>query len=230
MVFVDAPHVIDVPTVGTGAFEKFDSTAGSSETDAELIPRAWWSSKEPEQTGLPNKVYEGLDETMTFLREVIDTQGPFDACFGFSQGAALAAVLSSVLESPNLHEAFSSLKDQSDGQKAFKAVVLVAGFKLDLPPEWYGVRPESKSQTLKTRSLHILGRTDTIVGTDRSEALVSAFTNPRVEWHEGSHFVPSKKSWRDFFGDYFRNLNQTDESLIPSPGTTEDNLSNLPKI
>ncbi|EGG12783.1 uncharacterized protein MELLADRAFT_101314 [Melampsora larici-populina 98AG31] len=168
MVFVDAPHVIDVPTVGAGAFEKF--------TDAELIPRAWWSSKEPEQTGLPHKVYEGLD------------------------GAALAAVLSSVLEYPNLHTAFSDLKDQTDGQKAFKAVVLVAGFKLDLPPEWYGVRPDSDN---------------------RSEPLVSAFMNPRVEWHDGSHFVPSKKSWRDFFCNYVQKLDQTDESLIPSPGQTE---------
>ncbi|KAG0144028.1 hypothetical protein CROQUDRAFT_95526 [Cronartium quercuum f. sp. fusiforme G11] len=235
-VFVDAPHVIEVPSLGMGAFDKFDSTAvatTSSETDPELIPRAWWITKDPEQTGLPHKLYQGWDQTMAFLREVIDTQGPFDACLGFSQGAALAAIVGSVLECPTVHPSFSDLKDKPNGQKALKAVILVAGFKLDLQSEWYGDRSDSDSKTLKTRSLHILGRTDSIVGEDRSQPLISSFENPRVEWHDGGHFVPSKKSWRELFANYLQNLDNPDESAVPSPSEGVESIgtnTNVAKI
>ncbi|MBW0546560.1 hypothetical protein O181_086275 [Austropuccinia psidii MF-1] len=230
MVFVDAPHVIEVPSTATGAFEQFDSAAVTNhteDTDPALIPRAWWRMKE--QVGLSGEtqlIYQGFDQSMAFLRQVIDNQGPFAACFGFSQGAAMAAILGSVVERPSLCVAFSHppMKEQLP----FKAVILIAGFKISLPDKLYGDGLE-QNQKLTTRSLHVLGRTDAIVGEDRSLPLVEAFLNPRVVWHDGGHFVPAKKNWRDFFSSYFQNLDDPNDSLVPNPESSNENMEG-PKI
>jgi len=74
-----------------------------------------------------------------------------------------------------------------------------------------------------TPSLHVLGRNDVIVSTARSKTLIDVFESPRVEWHDGGHFVPSKATWRQFFKDYFASYD--DESSVrpadvrsPTPG------------
>ncbi|WAQ83612.1 hypothetical protein PtA15_4A60 [Puccinia triticina] len=219
MVFVDAPLVIEVPDPTNNSLSQFDSAAVANhtpETDPALIPRAWWRSKEIEdgENGT-RKIYEGFDESMQFIRRVIDDQGPFDACFGFSQGAALAGIISSILEHPSLHTAFSV--PPLTAQKPFKAAILVSGFQLHHPPVWHS-NSDGTHTKLNTRSLHVIGKTDVIVGEDRSQSLVDVFTNPRVERHDGGHFVPSKKNWRDFFALYMQSLDQADESLVLSPG------------
>ncbi|PLW15547.1 hypothetical protein PCANC_14537 [Puccinia coronata f. sp. avenae] len=219
MVFVDAPIVIDVPDATSDDLNKYDSAAVAThtpETDPALIPRAWWKAKEitdgPDGT---RKTYEGFDESMKFIRRVIDEQGPFDACFGFSQGAAMAGLLASYLERPSLHTAFSD--PPLTAQQPFKAAILVAGFRLNHPPAWH--RSSDGTYTkLTTRSLHVIGNTDVIVAEDRSQSLVDAFEKPRVERHDGGHFVPSKKSWRDFFALYMQSIHLQDDSQVPSPG------------
>ncbi|KAI9604733.1 hypothetical protein KEM48_002783 [Puccinia striiformis f. sp. tritici PST-130] len=228
MVFVDAPIIVQAPDP-TGAYvNKYDSAAVADptpETDPALIPRAWWRTKEiPDGENGIKKIYEGLDESLRFIRRVIDEQGPFVACFGFSQGAALAGILTSILEHPSLHTAFS--EPPLTSQKPFKAAILVSGFKLRHPPVW-DRSSEGVDTKLTTRSLHVIGKTDTVIGDDLSQSLVDAFAEPRVERHDGGHFVPSKKSWRDFFALYMQSLNQPDkpdESLIASPGPKLDVL------
>jgi hypothetical protein len=44
---------------------------------------------------------------------------------------------------------------------------------------------------IKTPTLHVLGRTDVIVGMKRSQSLVDACDTPRVEWHEGGQHADS---------------------------------------
>lgn len=65
---------------------------------------------------------------------------------------------------------------------------------------------------------------------DRSESLVNVFEKPRVERHDGGHFVPSKKSWRDFFALYMRSIQQGDDSLVPSPGQSLKVLDDVAKF
>ncbi|KAA1081397.1 hypothetical protein PGT21_035171 [Puccinia graminis f. sp. tritici] len=231
MVFVDAPLVIQVPDPTGNSLSQFDSAAVADhtpETDPALIPRGWWKSKEIEDgANGSRKIFEGFEESLQFIRRVIDEQGPFDACFGFSQGAALAGIISSILEQPSLHTTFSV--PPLTAQKPFKAAILVSGFRLKHPPVW----PSSSDgidTKLNTRSLHIIGKTDAIVSEDRSQSLVDVFAKPRVERHDGGHFVPSKKNWRDFFALYVQSLDQADDSLVPSPGQTTNLLDGAAKF
>lgn len=227
MVFVDAPHVIQLPTSTGEDLNKFDSMASSlDESDPTSIPRAWWIMKEV--VGESNQIrhiFQGFDESIKSLRKVIDEQGPFDACFGFSQGAALAGILSSILEHPPLHPAFS--EPPLTEQKPLKAVILVSGFKpAGLLHMW---RKDDQDSDIKlvTRSLHVVGRTDLIIGEERTNSLIQVYSDPRVEWHDGGHFVPSKKNWRDFFLLYFQTMGQDNgDQMVPSPTYTSEDLKN----
>ncbi|POW07804.1 hypothetical protein PSTT_08017 [Puccinia striiformis] len=222
MVFVDAPIIVQAPDP-TGAYvNKYDSAAVADptpETDPALIPRAWWRTKEiPDGENGIKKIYEGLDESLRFIRRVIDEQGPFVACFGFSQGVVNISLLIKIIWFHSLYILIDS--------DPFKAAILVSGFKLRHPPVW-DRSSEGVDTKLTTRSLHVIGKTDTVIGDDLSQSLVDAFAEPRVERHDGGHFVPSKKSWRDFFALYMQSLNQPDkpdESLIASPGPKLDVL------
>lgn len=81
---------------------------------------------------------------------------------------------------------------------------------------------------IDTPTLHIIGKVDVIISTERSLALVDKCNDARVEYHDGGesaapslssrpvprsaltrvahlppgHFVPSKGSFRNFFRDY----------------------------
>lgn len=46
--------------------------------------------------------------------------------------------------------------------------------------------------------LHVLGDNDVVVTPERSQSLINATLNRRVEHHTGGHFTPSKASWRHF--------------------------------
>lgn len=46
--------------------------------------------------------------------------------------------------------------------------------------------------------LHVLGDNDVVVTPERSQSLIDATLNGRVEHHTGGHFTPSKASWRHF--------------------------------
>lgn len=110
----------------------------------------------------------------------------------------MAALLTALLVNPTLHPSFAEF---SPALPTFEYSIFVAGFKsVDaahasfFPP----VRPPIQSKTL-----HVLGRGDSLVGDDRSRPLVESFANSRVEWHDGGHHVPAKASWRAFFKEYF---------------------------
>lgn len=76
------PHIVLEPSFGN-SISDLDSSAATNveEMTPETTPRSWWES------GGPNKdVYEGFDESIVRLREVLenDTEG-FDGVMGFSQ-------------------------------------------------------------------------------------------------------------------------------------------------
>lgn len=72
---------------------------GASLEDAKFKPRAWWKFV-PERTLLV-----GIDQILPVLQDVLKTR-TFDGVFGFSQGAALAGLLTALLERPYMYPAF----------------------------------------------------------------------------------------------------------------------------
>ncbi|KAF5365325.1 hypothetical protein D9758_005416 [Tetrapyrgos nigripes] len=206
MVFLDGPHILeyaDIPGDPTAL-----GGASTSLEDPSLIPRAWWRWKPDSQKA------EGLEETLVFLRDRLNVER-FDGVMGFSQGAALAGLLSALcphdskqqLEHPERYPPF--LVDGQPPHPPFKFCVAVSGFKL-----LDSLSHEIFSSGYSTPTLHVLGKTDIVVTEERSNMLLEVSRNQRLETHEGGHFVPTKSNWGRFLAEFLRSAPSPD---IPSP-------------
>lgn len=154
-------------------------------------------------------VYEGLERGMDAIARCIREEGPFEGVVGFSQGAAAAAMVASLLEGRPRLEAFrrgekeggmaypsSFLGEGGEGfvQGPLKFAICYSGFRA--PGQLYGPFYEPK---IGTRVLHVLGQVDVVVDEVRGRELVRACEGGegRVVVHPGGHFVPSQKPWLD---------------------------------
>lgn len=201
MVFVDGPIVLlPVDLDGPSSLAALGaSEANTTSSDPSTMPRAWWKSN-PERT-----IAHGLEDSILLLRDILQ-RDRYDGVFGFSQGAAMAALLAALLEKPHSYPPF--LIDGEAPHPPFKFCVAVSGFKApgSLSAETFGT-------SYYTPTLHVLGRNDVIVVEERSKSLLDLSHNKRLEEHDGGHFVPSKANWREFFRNYL-----TDPlGVIPSP-------------
>lgn len=153
LVFVDPPHVVEMPTDPSDFKNKFDSDASAAPTSEADTPRAWWFAES--QDGKYRK-FTKFDETLHYLRGILEKSGPFDGVFGFSQGAACAAMLAALCENPSLDPIFAEPSSDSNVQwppKPFQFAILSAGF-FPLDPRtsaYFDTKP-------KTPTLHILGK------------------------------------------------------------------------
>jgi pimeloyl-ACP methyl ester carboxylesterase len=138
----------------------------------------WWRRSEP------SGEYTGLPEMFAFLSEYLDTHGPFDGVIGFSQGAALAAVLAAVLENDRPRpQTFTT------SHPPLKFAACYCGFRApERYEEWY-------TPSIKTPTLHVIGSLDTVVDEERSLALARACEkgDQRTVYHPGGHYLPSQK-------------------------------------
>ncbi|KAJ7777914.1 FSH1-domain-containing protein [Mycena maculata] len=203
-VFIDGPIILqpaDLPQV------TLEALGTSSEAIEMNESRGWWkwNGNRSEAIGLP--------ESLEVLRDVLKTR-KFDGVLGFSQGAAMGALLSALLERPHTYPPF--LVDGNTPHPPFQFCVAVSGFRPS------GSIADAIFQTAyATPTLHILGRTDVIVVEERSRKLIDISTNARVEEHDGGHFVPSKGNWRKFLAAYL--LDPTDNVPSPSLFPTAEN-------
>ncbi|KAF9470680.1 FSH1-domain-containing protein [Pholiota conissans] len=208
-VFVTAPHVL-LPAEMIGPPSRFDSqgpgdggqTAEQMQSDPNTSLRTWWKANKGRTEAV------GLTDSIIYLKNIMK-ETTFDGVFGFSQGAAFAALLAAMLERPHLYPPF--LVDGQPPHPPFKFCVAISGFKL-LDPFCIPFFSPSYS----TPTLHVLGKTDVVVVEERSRQLIEVSSNARVEEHEGGHFVPSKGSWRKFLVNYM--LDPT--GSVPSPGSS----------
>ena len=160
---------------------------------------AWWRRSD---TAEPPD-YVGIENGLATVARVLSEEGPFDGVVGFSQGAALAAMLASLLD-PNRRSAFESF---STNQEEVAAVVdhatsaaapaatqqkpwgipFPSSFDgLNHPPLKFAVcysgfrAPGARycafyeRPKIQTPILHVLGSLDTIVDEGRSKVLIDA--------------------------------------------------------
>ncbi|KAK0456838.1 FSH1-domain-containing protein [Armillaria borealis] len=221
--FIDAPHVLQAEDLFGGASESNESTLEASTEDPTLTPRGWFRAFADKTRAV------GLDESLILFRDILKER-TYDGVFGFSQGAAVAALLCALvlvpktnmepyinrLEKPESYPPF--LIDGKPPHPPFKFCVAVAGLKITDPLADVLFNP-----TYSTPTLHIRGKTDVIVTSDRSQELIDVSSNKRIEEHDGSltrvpgHFVPSKTPWRKFLAAYIRDPSAD----IPSPIVSE---------
>ncbi|KAH0558835.1 hypothetical protein GP486_004522 [Trichoglossum hirsutum] len=170
--------------------------SGPEDHDDEDSSDAWaWVRKDP-HTG----DWVGAEASFECLAELLRTQGVFAGVIGFSQGAAIAAMLASLMEGPTRESSFA--RYQSSGGIAFpesfrslqhppfKFAVVYSGFSSPQPR--YAACYEPK---IETPVLHFIGSLDGVVDEAGSLRLARACMGGenRVVYHPGGHFVPGAK-------------------------------------
>ncbi|RDW90944.1 hypothetical protein BP5796_02109 [Coleophoma crateriformis] len=172
---------------------------GSKEKEA----YGWWKHDPTAEA------YAGLDETFTILAETIRNADGIDGVVGFSQGAAVASFVASLLE-PGRESAFvqnvggmvypADWVGVNQGRE-LKFAVSYSGFcsTIDQYRSFY----EPK---IRTPFLHVIGSSDMIVEESRSLALAEACENSKVLYHPGAHFVPIGK---DMAGEFVSFVKET---------------------
>lgn len=99
----------DVPTWDNGTGNA-DPAVTKIDVEDEPDAWAWWRRK---GDGEPFE-YEGLEEGLACVAEVLVREGPFDGVVGFSQGGALAGMVASLLEEGRM-EVFQSAASAGAG-------------------------------------------------------------------------------------------------------------------
>lgn len=132
------------------------------------------------------------------MAKVLQEEGPFDGVMGFSQGAALAAMVTSLLETGRA-DAFARVKDGMAFPSSFA--------ELQHPPLKFGVcfsgllnKHEKYTAfyepKIQTPVLHVLGSMDTIVEESESLALADRCVDGgagNIIRHAGTHTVPTSE-------------------------------------
>jgi hypothetical protein len=164
---------------------------GEEVDESEIESFAWW--RRNMSTGHYVDMEKGLEVIANTIREV----GGIDGVVGFSQGAAAAAMVASLLEEGR-QEAFASHEKDGgvpyptsfveDGKvinEPLKFAVIYSGFRA--PHERYNAFYTPK---IKTQTLHVIGTLDTLVSETMSQSLVDVCEDPKIVTHPGGHFVP----------------------------------------
>ena len=119
--------------------------------------------------------FDGWERTRDWAVELVSAGPRFDGIFGFSQGAALAGLLTAVMESGSAPREFR-----------FDFAVMVGGFTSDLIQH----APLFRHQ-LATPSVHVMGRSDVIVPRKDSLRLADRFADPLILEHPVGHTIPA---------------------------------------
>ncbi|NXE30235.1 OVCA2 Esterase, partial [Ardeotis kori] len=177
LVAVSAPH----PVPGGG--EEDDD----HEDDP---PRGWWfSGPGTFEAGEAAAAPAGLEESLSAVAAALAEHGPFDGLLGFSQGAALAAMV-------------CALRARGDPRFPVAFAILVAGFASRSPAHGHFYR-----DPIALPTLHVVGDADAVIAASLSRELARRFVEPVVLTHPGGHFVPAaapqKKAYLEFL-DRFR--------------------------
>jgi hypothetical protein len=118
--------------------------------------------------------FRGWERTRDWAVELLRTGPRIDGIFGFSQGAALTGLL-------------AALRDSHPSPVWFEFAIMVGGFTSTRPQH-----AELFRHKLTIPSVHVTGRTDTIVPRRDSLLLADRFADPLIIEHPGGHVIPGE--------------------------------------
>lgn len=129
-----------------------------------------------------------LEATLKRIIPILEGDGPFVGIMGFSQGAAVASAITSLLEKRSV----------TINHPEFKFAVLFCGARPSSPVF------DQLYQDIRTPSLHMVGELDVMVPIERSLQLASAFDTSTVIYHPGNHFIPQGTRFTKAVADFVR--------------------------
>ncbi len=175
---------------------------------------AWWRAVAVDNAAVPTdpgvgrgtKRYEAWPRTLDAIRAAFRRQGPFDGVLGFSQGAALAALLvglrsrdGSSASGPDATAQTASSEPPLD----FDFAVMIGGFA-SADSDLARLYDERANYDLP--SVHMIGRSDAAVPREASLALASRFKDPLILEHEGGHVIPHGPPIRQAFRTFLEEM------------------------
>lgn len=189
------------------------TSSPTAEEDIEAF--GWWRRSNTADPPL----YQGLEDGLDAVAKVLSSEGPFDGAIGFSQGAALAAMVAALLD-PGRRESFARFAADATGgatgipypdsfaklqHAPLKFALCYSGFRAP-GPRYRGFYEEP---AIRTPVLHVLGSLDAVVEEARSRALIEACggepeKDGLVVWHPGGHFLPSQRPYLDAAVQFIR--------------------------
>lgn len=149
-------------------------------------PRGWWFSEAAADTFSALEepaVCRGLQEALAAVARALSSLGPFDGILGFSQGAALAALVCALGQA---------------GDPRFplpRFIILVSGFC----PRGLVLKEPILKSPLSLPSLHVFGETDRVIPAQESVQLASRFPGAVTLTHSGGHFIPAAAAQRQAY-------------------------------
>ncbi|KOX67621.1 Ovarian cancer-associated 2 protein like protein, partial [Melipona quadrifasciata] len=159
-----------------------------------IIAYGWWFNTEDYifKATVPSNLAVGFEDSVAIIEKAFQESGPFDGILGFSQGAAFATLLCFMQEKNLL-------------QIKFDFAIIISGFKSLCTP--HAVYYNGK---INIPSLHIYGKTDQVIPTERTEEICKMFINKTNIIHEGGHYIPSKKEYyKEFIIEMILNKNKS---------------------
>lgn len=206
----------------------FDASKFDSSADEEVSSHGWWRRSDDAEP----VEYLHFDEGMATIAKVLAAEGPFDGVIGFSQGAAAAAMVASLLEGEERRKSFES----HHASNSFSIPYPTSFADLNHPPlkfciPYSGFAAPSERYVamydpyIKTPGCHILGSLDTLVDETRSRTLIDAFggeDKTQVVWHPGGHFVPAGKQFLNVVSDFIRTCVSGDSTTKKAEEQAED--------
>ncbi|XP_075417327.1 esterase OVCA2 [Tenrec ecaudatus] len=148
-------------------------------------PRGWWFSEAAAVFSALEEptVCRGLEEALETVAQAVAQQGPFDGLLGFSQGAALAALV-------------CALGQAGDARFPLpRFIILISGFC----PRGRGLKEHILRAPMSVPSLHVFGDTDRVIPSHESVQLASQFPGAITLNHSGGHFIPATASQRQAY-------------------------------
>lgn len=146
-------------------------------------------------------IYDRFDESYNYLIQHIRNNGPYDGIVGFSQGAAMAAIIANSIHlHPDIQPfkvaaLFSGFAFTVSGSSAKFEDELLAEFSARL---WVNEDYRKYYQMLKdsgTSVIVVYGSEDVVVPPLRSQYLASLYENASEFEHDGGHYLPNKKNF-----------------------------------
>jgi len=140
--------------------------------------------------------YDELDSSLDYLTAYIHQHGPFDGVVGFSQGAVMAMLLTSLCESNSTPGRTQALQRQpvpilhAAPQAPFKFAIAFSGFKAS--ELLYAGLFEPR---IATPSLHVIAELDTMVENRHSlDLATTGCVDAKVITHVAGHVVPTSSA------------------------------------
>lgn len=148
--------------------------------------RGWWFSDAQAHSFDARQESEssfGLEQSLEVVQMAVKDLGPFDGILGFSQGAALVAMLCSLQEK------------KLDPTYNFRFAILVAGFRSACDQHQYFY----KGVKIMVPSLHVYGQDDKVIPEQMSQDLLPLFQGAHILAHQGGHFIPAASAHKHIY-------------------------------